>query len=66
MMLRKLVILIVIITSVTTLKAQDTEPSSLTFTYYVNSHTFTEPFDLEKFPQNEFMLGWQWGGHSFN
>ncbi len=45
------------------LNAQDFEPSSLTFTYYANSSTYTEPFDLDKFSQTDFMLGWQWGGH---
>ena len=58
-MVKRFFILIALLTVTNIIYAQDTEPTPLTFTYYVNSHTFTEPFDLEKFPQNEFMLGWQ-------
>ncbi len=59
-MKKMMIFAVVIFCCAYNLNAQDIEPSSLTFTYYANSSTYTEPFDLDKFQQTEFMLGWQW------
>lgn len=54
--------LIVLISSCISLFAENGEPTRLKFTW-----GGTSPIDLSLHPdfqQNEFMLGWQWGGSS--
>jgi hypothetical protein len=58
-------ILIIIVTLLSFFESngQNNLPNPLYFWQYPSSNTIISQFDVTNYPQSEFMLGWQWGGH---
>ena len=62
-MKKYIIILIVILLSFYDGKSQDFQPNGMYFQFYTSSSTVTRKIDVNDFKQNNFTLGWQWGGH---
>jgi hypothetical protein len=61
--MKKYFFIIVILLSMYYLKAQDSQPDAFYFKYYINNNQTIKQIDVSDFPQNHFIMGWQWGGH---
>jgi hypothetical protein len=58
------IIIAIILFSFIENKAQDSESNSLYFQIYSPSSTVTKQLNINDYIQNDFKLGWQWGGHN--
>jgi hypothetical protein len=59
--MKKYILIVAVILIASNLYSQDKEPQALYFK--MPSSNAIDTFNVSNYPQTNFMLGWQWGGH---